>query len=152
MKKQIRCAIYIRKSTEEGLEQDFNSLDAQREACESYIKSQKHEGLVLSKNRYEDLKIKNILSRAGKPISKANLYRILGNKVYLGKITHKNKVYDAQHTPLVSEELFSDAQNLLQLNAVARKHSTNAKTGTLLAGLLRDDKGNKMCASYTDIT
>ena len=54
MKKQIRCAIYTRKSTEEGLQQDFNSLDAQREACESYIKSQKHEGWVLTKNRYDD--------------------------------------------------------------------------------------------------
>ncbi len=39
-----RCAIYTRKSSEEGLEQDFNSLDAQREACEAYILSQKHEG------------------------------------------------------------------------------------------------------------
>ena len=38
-----RCAIYTRKSTEEGLEQDFNSLDAQREACAAYILSQKHE-------------------------------------------------------------------------------------------------------------
>ena len=47
MAKKIRCAIYTRKSTEEGLEQDFNSLDAQREACESYIKSQKHEGWSL---------------------------------------------------------------------------------------------------------
>ena len=41
--KKIRCAIYTRKSTEEGLEQEFNSLQAQREACEAYIKSQKHE-------------------------------------------------------------------------------------------------------------
>ena len=40
----IRCAIYTRKSTEEGLEQEFNSLDAQREAGEAYIASQKHEG------------------------------------------------------------------------------------------------------------
>ena len=39
-----RCAIYTRKSTEEGLDQDFNSLDAQREACEAYIKSQVGEG------------------------------------------------------------------------------------------------------------
>jgi site-specific DNA recombinase len=39
----IRCAIYTRKSSEEGLEQSFNSLQAQREACEAYIKSQKHE-------------------------------------------------------------------------------------------------------------
>ena len=41
---KMRCAIYTRKSTEEGLEQEFNSLDAQREACEAYIASQKHEG------------------------------------------------------------------------------------------------------------
>jgi hypothetical protein len=43
-RKTIRCAIYTRKSTEEGLEQDFNSLDAQREACAAYVLSQKHEG------------------------------------------------------------------------------------------------------------
>ena len=41
---RLRCAIYTRKSSEEGLEQEFNSLDAQREACEAYIASQKHEG------------------------------------------------------------------------------------------------------------
>lgn len=52
--KIIRCAIYTRKSTEEGLEQDFNSLDAQREACESYIKSQQHEGWILVEKDYND--------------------------------------------------------------------------------------------------
>ncbi len=54
MTKKIRCAIYTRKSTEEGLEQDFNSLDAQREACESYIKSQKHEGWSILTKKYDD--------------------------------------------------------------------------------------------------
>jgi len=49
-----RCAIYTRKSTEEGLEQAFNSLDAQREACAAYIASQKHEGWVLSPELYDD--------------------------------------------------------------------------------------------------
>lgn len=49
-----RCAIYTRKSTEEGLEQDFNSLDAQREACEAYILSQKHEGWAELSGRYDD--------------------------------------------------------------------------------------------------
>jgi len=49
-----RCAIYIRKSTEEGLEQDFNSLDAQREACAAYILSQKHEGWAERSERYDD--------------------------------------------------------------------------------------------------
>ncbi len=50
----INCAIYTRKSTEEGLEQAFNSLDAQREACEAYIQSQRHEGWRLIKARYDD--------------------------------------------------------------------------------------------------
>ncbi|MFN4282323.1 MAG: recombinase family protein [Alphaproteobacteria bacterium] len=49
-----RCAIYTRKSTEEGLEQEFNSLDAQREACEAYTASQKAEGWVLLRDRYDD--------------------------------------------------------------------------------------------------
>ena len=51
---QRRCAIYTRKSTEEGLEQAFNSLDAQREACEAYILSQKHEGWTTLPRGYDD--------------------------------------------------------------------------------------------------
>ena len=52
--KKIRCAIYTRKSTEEGLEQEFNSLQAQWEACEAYIKSQKHEHWQLLPSEYDD--------------------------------------------------------------------------------------------------
>lgn len=44
--RKLRCAIYTRKSSEEGLEQEFNSLDAQREACEAYIASQRSEGWI----------------------------------------------------------------------------------------------------------
>ncbi len=50
----VRCAIYTRKSTEEGLEQEFNSLDAQRESAEAYIKSQQHEGWTCLPDRYDD--------------------------------------------------------------------------------------------------
>jgi len=50
----LRCAIYTRKSSEEGLEQAFNSLHAQREACEAYVKSQQHEGWKLIKTAYDD--------------------------------------------------------------------------------------------------
>ena len=53
-KTATRCAIYTRKSSEEGLEQDFNSLDAQREACEAFILSQKHEGWVALPEMYDD--------------------------------------------------------------------------------------------------
>lgn len=54
MTTNIRCAIYTRKSSEEGLEQSFNSLDAQREACQSYIQSQRHEGWHALATHYDD--------------------------------------------------------------------------------------------------
>ena len=50
----VRCAIYTRKSSEEGLEQEFNSLQAQREACEAFITSQRHEGWVCLPKGYDD--------------------------------------------------------------------------------------------------
>jgi site-specific DNA recombinase len=53
-KEHVRCAIYTRKSSEEGLEQSFNSLEAQREACRAYVLSQKHEGWTVLANRYDD--------------------------------------------------------------------------------------------------
>jgi len=54
MKSRIRCAIYTRKSSEEGLEQSFNSLHAQRDACEAYVKSQQHEGWQVIASHYDD--------------------------------------------------------------------------------------------------
>jgi len=52
--KRLRCAVYTRKSTDDGLEQEFNSLDAQFEACTAYALSQRHEGWMLSSERYDD--------------------------------------------------------------------------------------------------
>ncbi|MCI5073965.1 recombinase family protein [Oricola sp.] len=71
--KKIRCAIYTRKSSEEGLEQEFNSLHAQREACVSYIASQKHEGWVLLPDHYDDGGI------SGGTLERAGLQRLLRN-------------------------------------------------------------------------
>lgn len=302
MNNKIRCAIYTRKSSEEGLEQDFNSLDAQREACEAYIKSQMHEGWTLIEKQYNDggfsggtmerpafkellsdiekdeidivvvykvdrltrslmdfskiievfdnhnasfvsitqhfntttsmgrltlnillsfaqferevtgerirdkfaasrkkglwltgappygykkgeshilvkeepyaqnLKIifdaylnlgtvnklrdylieNKIFSKNDKNFSSGNLYTILSNKVYIGKIIHRDKVFDGQHEPIISTELFEQVQDLLKSNAVIRKHSTNAKEGSLLTGLLFDDKGNRMVPSHSN--
>ena len=53
-KERVCCAIYTRKSSEEGLEQEFNSLQAQREACEAFIASQRHEGWACLATRYDD--------------------------------------------------------------------------------------------------
>ena len=50
----LRCAVYTRKSSEEGLEQEFNSLHAQREACEAFIRSQRHEGWSCLPQAYDD--------------------------------------------------------------------------------------------------
>src|SRR3984893_7111206 len=50
----VRCAVYTRKSSEEGLEQEFNSLQAQREACEAFITSQRHEGWMCLPECYDD--------------------------------------------------------------------------------------------------
>src|SRR5687767_8695929 len=68
-----RCAIYTRKSSEEGLEQDFNSLDAQREACEAYIRSQKSAGWSLLSDLYDDGGI------SGGTLERAALQRLLAD-------------------------------------------------------------------------
>jgi site-specific DNA recombinase len=68
-----RCAIYTRKSSEEGLEQDFNSLDAQREACEAYIRSQKSAGWALLSDMYDDGGI------SGGTLERAALQRLLAD-------------------------------------------------------------------------
>src|SRR5436190_9967028 len=76
---KLRCAIYTRKSSEEGLEQDFNSLDAQREACEAYIVSQKHEGWLALPQMYDDGGV------SGGTMDRAALKRLLAD-IEAGKI------------------------------------------------------------------
>lgn len=75
----VRCAIYTRKSTNEGLDQEFNSLDAQREACEAYIRSQRGEGWTLLPTQYEDG------GYSGGNVQRPALTRLLDN-VRAGKI------------------------------------------------------------------
>ena len=71
--RKLRCAVYTRKSSEEGLELEFNSLDAQREACESYIASQRSEGWVLVRDHYDDGGI------SGGTLERPGLQRLLGD-------------------------------------------------------------------------
>jgi site-specific DNA recombinase len=71
--KRIRCAIYTRKSSEEGLEQEFNSLHAQREACAAYVASQKHEGWVLLPDHYDDGGI------SGGTLERPGLHRLMAD-------------------------------------------------------------------------
>src|SRR4051812_9739434 len=71
--RKLRCAVYTRKSSEEGLEQEFNSLHAQREACENFIASQKGEGWVLVPDRYDDGGI------SGATLQRPSLKRLLAD-------------------------------------------------------------------------
>ena len=77
--KKYRCAIYTRKSHEEGLEQAFNSLDAQREAGEAYIQSQKHQNWTLIKQHYDDGGVSG--GTMERPSLKALLFDIKQNKI-----------------------------------------------------------------------
>jgi len=300
-KKTLRCAIYTRKSSEEGLEQDFNSLDAQREACEAYIKSQQHEGWTLIDKQYNDggfsggtierpalkklladieagkidivvvykvdrltrslmdfskiverfdshetsfvsitqhfnttssmgrltlnillsfaqferevtgerirdkmlaskkkgmwmngtgplgytnkdrtlevdeenaktirlifnkylelksvhlLKIyleeNNIKTRTDKDFSKGHLYKILSNKTYIGKIEHKDNVYEGLHESIIDDYIFDRVQKLLADNRIENKNSSSVKSPSLLAGKLFDDKNNYMSPSHSN--
>jgi hypothetical protein len=67
-----RCAIYTRKSSEEGLEQDYNSLHAQREACEAFIKSQAGEGWRLIRTAYDDGGFSGARDRTNHPCRGSN--------------------------------------------------------------------------------
>jgi site-specific DNA recombinase len=77
--KHVRCAIYTRVSTDQGLEQDFNSLDAQYEACQAYIRSQAHAGWTLLRVKYDDGGF------SGGNIERPGLQRLLEN-VRAGKV------------------------------------------------------------------
>lgn len=300
-KKKVRCAIYTRKSSEEGLEQDFNSLDAQREACEAYIKSQMHEGWVLLDKQYNDggysggtmerpafkellkdiendkidivvvykvdrltrslmdfskiidvfdrhetsfvsitqqfntttsmgrltlnillsfaqferevtgerirdkiaaskkkgmwmggkvplgylkedkklvvhnedaqkvqmlfdkylelksvpklmhyLKENEIKTKTDKYFSKGQLYHLLSNRVYIGKITHKDKVYDGEHEAIICDDFFEKVQKLLYENKVDKTCGVKSSSNSLLAGLIFDDKNNLMTPSHSN--
>ena len=109
----IRCAIYTRKSSEEGLEQAFNSLDAQREASEAYVRSQKHEGWVVLPDLYDDGGIsggtmerpalKRLLTdiEAG-PVDTVVVYKVDRLTRSLGDFSKIVSVFDARGVSFVS--------------------------------------------------
>jgi site-specific DNA recombinase len=304
-----RCAIYTRKSTEEGLEQDFNSLDAQREACEAFIQSQRHEGWRTIRSHFDDggssggtmnrpalallldavkrrevdivvvykvdrltrsladfakivelfdahsvsfvsvtqqfnttssmgrLTLNVLLSFAqferevtaerirdkiaaskkkgmwmggplplgydvqdrklvineseaktvrtlfglylelgsvrrlkaeadrlgivtkrrqmnghdsgGKPLTRGNLYQMLSNVLYVGRVPHKGETYPGQHEAIVSDDVWAAVQKKRAQNAVDRASGTNARAPSLLSGLVFDESGDRLGPTHT---
>ena len=135
-----RCAIYTRKSSEEGLEQEFNSLAAQREACEAYIRSQQHEGWVLARNRYDDGGF------SGGNIERPALQRLLADigtgrvdivVVYkVDRLTRSLADFGRTYDVLVLDGGFSwQDTHYRSLSALARKITGTAWSGPLFFGL-----------------
>ena len=96
----LRCAIYTRKSSEEGLEQDFNSLHAQREACESFIRSQHGEGWRALKTHYDDGGL------SGTTMDRPALQSLLED--IRQKLVDVVVVYTAKDFPLLSFAVWAD--------------------------------------------
>ncbi|MEL6569902.1 MAG: recombinase family protein [Pseudomonadota bacterium] len=306
---KVRCAIYTRKSSDEGLDQAFNSLDAQREACEAYIKAQKHEGWRALPDHYDDggasggtlerkalqrllaevdagrvdmvvvykidrltrslsdfaklverldeagasfvsvtqqfntstsmgrltlnvllsfaqferevtaerirdkiaaskkkglwmgglvplgydktdaglvintseaetvravfkgyletgnvARVKEIADRngfrtktrtltsgqviEGKPLSRGRLYHLLSNPIYVGKIAHRDAVYDGLHEAIISKEVWAEVQAKRSANAVDRLSRTNSKNRSPLAGKVFDEAGRSLTPNH----
>ncbi len=295
-----RCAVYTRKSSEEGLDMAFNSLDAQREACEAYILSQKAEGWVLIKDAYDDggisggtlerpglqrlladiedgfvdvvvvykidrlsrslmdfsrlveaferndvtfvsvtqsfnttssmgrltlnillsfaqferevigerirdkvaasrkrgiwmggyvpmgydaadrklvinaeeaaqvrrvfgrfvelgsatvltqeMRAAGLRNKRGRLIDKGIIYRMLGNRVYIGEAVHKGQSYPGEHDAIISKDLWDQVRAIMQTSPRARAANTRAKTPALLKGLIFTDTGAAMTPTFT---
>jgi DNA invertase Pin-like site-specific DNA recombinase len=298
--RKFRCCIYTRKSTDEGLEQAFNSLDAQRDACEAFIKSQRNEGWVLVPDRYDDggisggtlerpalqrmlrdieagridivlcykidrlsrslthftrlievfdthnvtfvsvtqsfntttsmgrltlhillsfaqferevigervrdkiaaskargmwmggplplgyevrdrklvvneteaarvrrvfegfaaigsatrlvpvLRAEGVLTKTGRPFDKGAIYRVLGNKTYIGEVLHKGKVYPGEHQAIVPGELWDSVHSILQQSPRVRANQNRRQTPALLRGLIFGPDGRAMSPTHT---
>jgi Recombinase len=105
-KASSRCAIYARVSTEHGPEQEFNSLDNQREASE---------GLTDGKGK----------ATGGGLISRGHLYKILSNPIYIGGLTHKDQVHAGLHAAIVDHESWNRVQRqVLEQLQTERAHAT----------------------------
>lgn len=96
------------------------------------------------------LKENEIKTRTDKNFSKGQLYHLLANKVYIGKIIHKDKVYDGEHEAIISEEIFEEVQKLLYENKADKTCGTKCSSNSLLAGLIFDDKNSLMTPSHSN--
>ena len=139
---RVRCAVYTRKSSEEGLEQEFNSLDAQREACEAYITSQKHEGWTTLATLYDDgaysggtmdrPALQRLLDdvRAGK-IDVVVVYKVDRLTRSLADFAKIVEVFDAQGVSFVSvTQAFNTTSSMgrLTLNVLLSLPSSSARS------------------------
>ncbi len=84
----------------------------------------------------------------GRPFTRGNLYLLLSNPIYIGRVRHNGETYPGQHQPIIDEETWDKVQDRLARNAVKRSCETNARTPSLLTGLIFDETGDKLCPTH----
>src|SRR3954467_11315845 len=131
-KKQLRCAVYTRKSTDHNLDLEFNSLDAQREACEAYIKSQAHEGWRALPARYDD----GAFSGAAleRPALQALLGEIRAGKIDIVVVYKVDRLTRALADFAKLVELFD--QHSVSFVSVTQSFNTTSSMGRLTLNVL----------------
>ena len=127
-----RCAIYTRKSNEEGLEQEFNSLDAQREACEAYITSQKHEGWQMVKAHYDDGGFTG--GNMNRPALKKLLEDIVAGKVDVIVVYKVDRLSRSLHDFARMVEVFD--KHTVSFVSVTQQFNTTSSMGRLTLNVL----------------
>ncbi|NOX41258.1 MAG: recombinase family protein, partial [Alphaproteobacteria bacterium] len=132
IKRKLRCAVYTRKSSEEGLEQEFNSLHAQREACEAYIASQRSAGWALIREHYDDGGVSGgTLERPGLKLLLADIEDGLINVVVVYKIDRLSRSL-MDFSKLV--EVFD--RNSVTFVSVTQSFNTTTSMGRLTLNIL----------------
>jgi hypothetical protein len=149
--KRVRCAVYTRVSTEYGLDQEFNSLDAQHEAAEAYVRSQAHDGWTLIRTRYDDG------GYSGGSTERPALQRLLGRGralasmsvgMYFQKATGASLQfvpYRSGSTQFIITDLRAAAPTLgLQLVVVGRRGSERHQSRCVPAGKELNGMGRQL--------
>ena len=86
--------------------------------------------------------------RGGHPLSRGYIYKLLGNPLYAGRIAHKGEVYEGLHEAIIDAETWEAVQSKLAGNARDRRSGSGATEPSLLAGLLHDERGNRLSPSH----
>jgi DNA invertase Pin-like site-specific DNA recombinase len=131
-KNPLRCAIYTRKSSEHNLDLEFNSLDAQREACEAYIKSQAHEGWRLAPGRYDDGAFSG--ASLDRPALQKLLKEVAGNKIDVIVVYKVDRLTRSLSDFAKLVELFD--QHTVSFVSVTQSFNTTSSMGRLTLNVL----------------
>jgi DNA invertase Pin-like site-specific DNA recombinase len=112
--------------------------------CVAKLKAQLDQDDVKSKERLSASGVKS----GGMSYSRGALYTLLQNRIYLGKIPHREATYAGEHDAIIPQDLWDKVQDRLTANNKVRRNGGNAKSPSLLVGLLYDDQGNRFTPSH----